>query len=662
MNLVKTLTSTLGLLTLMLFVGVVSVEAKSFTYDFYDVDIVVNRDSTLDITEKLGYVFDGSFEAVTRGIQINNPDVRRACSLSGGLTCGGFEFITVTEVLDEEGRALPKSAYTVGVQEYEDETSYFVVDWVFGRKNFNGREVFPVTIKYKVYGGVQFVGDNPYLYWNVLPREKGGRVENSTVTISLPEEITSTDRLEVFGGVRATTSQRGNLLTLKSTTIPSTADYTVSYKMLESAITPMARLRIAGTPWGQNIRIDGVDFGQADINLNSFPAGDHEITGSFRGYEDKTVNVNLPPGELTQVNLDLEATTGTQLLLWLNALAALIGCLLIPLGPIAAYMVWRTKGRDRDKIDTIYPIFEPPTGMRPYLVGSLIDEKVDARDISGTIIDLAYRGHLKIKEIKEGKEYELIRTESSEDQLNDIELYLLKSLFGSKDKISTKSKNPGFARKYQNLKDKVYKAMVNAGFFTVSPQTTRANYAGCSVGIMALAVATIIFMLFLGVFIFGYPGPFTIGFPIFLFGLVMIFVSGYMPAKTSFGSEVHNQVAGFKMYLETAEKYRLQELGPEEFEKYLSYAVVFGVEEQWAEKFKDIYDQPPEWYESNSPDLFSTYWLTRSLHSFSNNMNSSMFTPVSSSGGAYGSGWSGGGGSFGGFAGGGGGGGFSGAR
>ena len=43
-----------------------------------------------------------------------------------------------------------------------------------------------------------------------------------------------------------------------------------------------------------------------------------------------------------------------------------------------------------------------PTDLTPAEVGTLIDEQVDLRDISATIIDLAVRGYLKIEELEIG--------------------------------------------------------------------------------------------------------------------------------------------------------------------------------------------------------------------------------------------------------------------
>src|SRR5438045_6533251 len=86
---------------------------------------------------------------------------------------------------------------------------------------------------------------------------------------------------------------------------------------------------------------------------------------------------------------------------------------------------------------------------------------------------------------------------------------------------------------------------------------------------------------------------------------------------------------------------------PELFEKYLPYAMAFGVEEQWARAFKDIYKEPPQWY-SGGTGPFNALNFSQSISKMSNAAASSMSSSPSSSG-------SGGGGSSGGGSGGGGG-------
>ena len=101
------------------------------------------------------------------------------------------------------------------------------------------------------------------------------------------------------------------------------------------------------------------------------------------------------------------------------------------------------------------------------------------------------------------------------------------------------------------------------------------------------------------------------------------------------------------MYLETAEKYRMQNLKPEFFEKYLPYAMIFGVEKKWAKAFKTMHIPPPSWYAGSAHVAGSSLSSASSFSplGFSNSFSLS-FTSAFSSSGA--SGASGGGGSAGG--------------
>ncbi|MBU1953472.1 DUF2207 domain-containing protein, partial [Patescibacteria group bacterium] len=73
--------------------------------------------------------------------------------------------------------------------------------------------------------------------------------------------------------------------------------------------------------------------------------------------------------------------------------------------PLITFLVllylWYTRGRDPQTNRTaVMPIYEAPKGLSPAEAGTIIDEKVDMRDISSTIIDMAVRGYIKIIETK----------------------------------------------------------------------------------------------------------------------------------------------------------------------------------------------------------------------------------------------------------------------
>jgi uncharacterized membrane protein len=140
-------------------------------------------------------------------------------------------------------------------------------------------------------------------------------------------------------------------------------------------------------------------------------------------------------------------------------------------------------------------------------------------------------------------------------------------------------------------------------------------------------------------------------------GIVILVFAGHMPRKTKMGSLLNEELLGFREFVERAEEDRIRRMAEEDptlFDRVLPYALVFGLEDKWADAFRDMYKEPPDWYYSPyyantfSPDVFVND-LGRSLGV----MNSTLASTPKRSGS---SGFSRGGGSSGGGFGGGGGG------
>jgi hypothetical protein len=125
------------------------------------------------------------------------------------------------------------------------------------------------------------------------------------------------------------------------------------------------------------------------------------------------------------------------------------------------------------------------------------------------------------------------------------------------------------------------------------------------------------------------------------------------------GKALRNELLGFKLYIETADKYRLQNLTPDLFGKYLAYAMVFGLEKKWAEAFKGMDVSSPSWYSGQSSFSSAGAGNGFSASAFTSGFSSSfssMFASATGGSSGGGGGGSGGGGSSGGGGGGGGGG------
>jgi uncharacterized membrane protein len=131
-----------------------------------------------------------------------------------------------------------------------------------------------------------------------------------------------------------------------------------------------------------------------------------------------------------------------------------------------------------------------------------------------------------------------------------------------------------------------------------------------------------------------------------------------MVSRTPKGSNILSEAEGLKLYMDTAEKERLEMFNPpdetpELFERLLPYALALDVAKTWGNRFEKVLTQAgykPEWYSGPSPFLFLN---GTGLNDFSSSLGNSIgqsMAPRSAPGTSSGMGG-------GGFAGGGGGGG-----
>ncbi len=144
--------------------------------------------------------------------------------------------------------------------------------------------------------------------------------------------------------------------------------------------------------------------------------------------------------------------------------------------------------------------------------------------------------------------------------------------------------------------------------------------------------------------------------PIYLTGYIvglacvlgMVICLKYLPKRTPYGNEMLGKLRGFKNFLETVEKEKLEAMvmqDPTYFYNILPYTYVLGVSDTWIKKFETISLQAPSWYDSpNAFDVieFGTFMNT-TMVSAQRVMSSSPSSTSSSGGGSSGGGFSGGG-------------------
>jgi uncharacterized membrane protein YgcG len=292
-----------------------------------------------------------------------------------------------------------------------------------------------------------------------------------------------------------------------------------------------------------------------------------------------------------------------------------------------------------------------------------VDDSVDARDITSTLVDLAVRRFIDIDETAEEglffktKDYifKLLRPQDQWAGLAAHELTLMAQLFpaGTTERKLSSLKNT-FYTTVPKLKKDILAALKQKSMYRLDPDMAMFWRVVGAV----LTAAPFVWLHMTGrAPVFQSPVYLVIA---ILISLVIVWLFGrQLTAKTLVGMRAHIGILGFQEFMNRVDADRLKRMPPDTFEKFLPYAMALGVEERWAKAFEGIIQQPPQWYHGTGPRPgFSPYHFSQSLRTMSNTAHQTFVSaPRSSSSGSgfsSGGGFSGGGFSGGGFGGGGG--------
>lgn len=320
----------------------------------------------------------------------------------------------------------------------------------------------------------------------------------------------------------------------------------------------------------------------------------------------------------------------------------------------------------RDKESVIQTVeFYPPDGLTPTEVGYYIDGIIHSKDLTSLIFYWANMGYLKINELKKSGiftsgEFEIEFLKERLDSKKDFEKYMYNALSAYKN-----SENRVNIR---DLRNKFYKHIDKAAEILeidlimnkktlYSSKSLRAGNT-MRTSILFIAAASFGYFYYFGIT----QGVSTLITVIcgMVSALVTLAISGKIKSKTEYGMEIYGRILGFKRFLETAEKRKLElllEENPSYFYNILPYTIVLGVSDIWADKFKDLVVEPPQWYGGSS--VGDAFVLGMFMGSFNNSLsafNDTMLSAPKAPSNFGGGGSSMGGGSSGGGAGGGGGG------
>jgi len=337
--------------------------------------------------------------------------------------------------------------------------------------------------------------------------------------------------------------------------------------------------------------------------------------------------------------------------------------------PIVAFFAmfwwWWTRGRD-PRLRPIAAQYQPPDNLSPGEVGTLIDNSVDMRDITASIVDLAVRGYLTIEEkqqdhllgLTHSKNYvfHLKKSRAEWNSLKPHEQELLDGIFSggnAGDAVPLDALHNTFYANIPGIRNQIFASLVGDGYYARRPDSVRSTY-------ILFGVVTGFILVAGGIWIANHSGMQPLPFVVagLLTGAIICGFGWFMPARTQAGARALEGVLGFEDFLAHVESDRFNRTikTPEMFERFLPFAMALGVEKNWSKAFQGIYTQPPQWYQGSYGPNFYPYMFANDLNSMSSMAGDVMTSaPRSSEGSAFSGDSGSGGGGFegGGFGGGG---------
>lgn len=549
--------------------------------------LIVGTDGSLDATEHLIIRFNGEWNGIVRDLSLHH---------STGQGRRDKLDVSIISITDGAGQPLRVE------EEYEDNGwTRSLRIWIPGATDAE-REI---VIRYRVANAIRFfyddpeVGDLDELFWNVTGNGWTMRIDKVHARVVLPSGVVPT--------------------------------HTAVYTGIKDSKAENATIHRSGNE---------VEF---------------ILEGGLAPYEGMTIGVGWPPGHIkTRASLARMRLGST---VFYSPLA-------IPfLVFVLAIKAWDKRGRD-PKEGSYVVRYEPVEGTSPAELGTLVDHTAEMQDITSTLIDLAVRGFIRIEEVTESRflglakstDYiiHIIRKRAEWSTLKPHEREYLEGLSGAAPRdgymVKVSELRNRFYKYLPKIRDAIYDVLVEKEFYRERPDQVKVKWVGLAVlcafagiGLGALSIARAWLII----------SPIALIIAGITSAVILLVFSRLMPARTVAGARAREATLGFREFLERVEteRYRKMITSPELFERYLPFAMAFGVADKWARAFEGIYSVPPSWYSGGSGH-FSPGAFTSSIGQMSSAASSSMSSSPSSSSG------SGGGGSSGGGSGGGGGSGF----
>jgi hypothetical protein len=238
-----------------------------------------------------------------------------------------------------------------------------------------------------------------------------------------------------------------------------------------------------------------------------------------------------------------------------------------------------------------------PSRLSPALLGILLRGKITSRELAATLVDLARRGHLVIRQV-DNNDFRFRRINSN-NKLADFEMVLLEQIFGPSGDRSDESEisfylaQELFSKRVSQAFFLAYGKMSELGYFYTNPLSLHRRYQFIGIILFVLGIlgffTNLVLVSGLQYLLFFWTG-------MILSALLVMRFSQGIPLRTALGDRELSEWLAFRRYLIDTSPVSYMAFSQDKYLAYLPYAIIFDCEAQWTRRYYDFPFAQPNWY------------------------------------------------------------------
>jgi predicted membrane protein DUF2207 len=517
---------------------------RAVSWPRFDVDLDIQRDGSVNVTEAQVIQFNGTFQSGFRVVPLDRTT--------------GVTNVSIAELVNGQPVAYTRGTDRPNTFSTSSSADGLHIDWWFNPTP-SSTAVKTFVVRYTATGAVRIYDGGDQLQWRAIYADRSGTVGPSIVTVHLPGDVNTSSVQSAWYAYQPTGAF--GALNASASGVPADGR-TVSFSINRLDANVGAEVRV------------------------QFPHG--------------LVTAAPPPWQVSADRADAIA----QSLAPIGTFLALLLTLAIAAGGGAfLFWLWLSNGRDPSIGAVPRRLEQPPSDLPAPVAGTLVDEVASTKEVVAALVEMADRGLIQLTDIQNaqlvgsGTDVRIsLLARLNDNRFRPYERALLEALFGLLPQVPSEVLLSNAKQRFQaaipTIDARLYEAVTQAGHFVRNPQTTRAIWYGVGATVIVLGIALAVAA---GVWLTPVvPIAFLPGLALLGLGIAGVLLAGAMPRRTPQGALEAARWRAFRTYL--SEVARDPQPGLALPPHYLPYAVAFGSDRVFVRHLEQVGTPPPTWY------------------------------------------------------------------